>query len=1482
MPPVLAAIVARLMAKNAEDRYQSARGLAHDLRICRERLQRTGAIERFELGTQDRIQRLRVPEKLYGRDAERGFLFEAWDAAAAGAFEFVVVSGYSGVGKTSLVGEIQPRIAAERGAFVAGKFEQFSRGTPYASLLQAFGGFIRHLLTGSEDHVATWRARISDALAADGAVLCDVVRELAILVGQQPPAPDLPPAEAANRFQLVFRRFVRALAAPDRPLVLFLDDLQWADVPTLTLLEGLAADPDFGNLLVIGAYRDNEVDHAHALALALRRIEAAGKTIRAIRLRPLSATNVQRIVADTLTMTSDDVATLADRCFAKTRGNPFFLTQFVESLHRDGLLTPDGGSWRWDVAQIAARDVTDNVVDFLAARLSRLSVSTRAALGRAAFIGTDFDVATVAALLDEPVSGVMAALADAIDEDMVTVTSHFSGRCRFAHDRVQQAAYQLVGSEQRPSIHRALGISLLDRRASGEDIAVFAIANHLNAGASELDDEQRKTAARLNLEAGRLGLSAAAYAPSHRYFQAGIGALADDCWATDYELSLALHLGGAEAAYLSHNTAAMEALIGVVLEQARSELDKVAAHEVAIYAMFAAGRYGETIDRGLDVLELLGVTLPAHPEQDDVVAGLTAALGALDGVSADAIYAMDAVSDDRILAACRILNTLTSPAYFGRPSLLPLLAFELVLQMVKRGIAPESQYGLAVMGLVLCTIGDLERGRWAGELALRLRDRSNNPRLDNLTLHVCTMHIRFWSERWHSLVETEREVFRDGHDLGDFLFACFGANAACLYQLFNGTNLGALQAESEEVATKIRRLDQAIPALLHRLLRQYIDALVSGPDDPRILRGRYVDETIELPRLIEAGDLSNAFVLNVFKTNQCYLLGEYEAAAAAATANQAFGGAAASSPYIPIHTWMDGLAQLAAFDSLPADEQPAIRERIEAARTTLAAWAEFGPVNYAHRLALLDAEIARQFGDDAFHAHYANAIQLAADGGWLHDQAMANERAGLAYAALGNTTIARAYLAEARHLYDRWGAAAKVDQMTRRHPLLLGAPTARVGTTQTTITGTGSVEVDTVAVIQASRALSQEIKLSRLVEKLLRIALEMSGARNGALFRMIDEQLTVEADGTSGVDIVIRHLSAPAEEWSGCPAAILRYVQRTGSAVVLADAATSTLFADDADVRDANPGSVLCVPLQRQGRLTAILFLSNDQTTDVFTPERVEPLELVLAQAAISLENAALYDSLEAKVIERTQQLEEARERSDELLRNILPESIAEELKAIGRSEPVAFDAASVLFTDFVGFTQIAEQMSAGELVSQLDRAFSRMDEIAGAYGLEKLKTIGDSYMCVGGIPSPNRTHAVDCILAGLAFQRIMGDLKAERAERGLASWEVRVGIHTGPLVAGVIGRRKFAYDVWGDTVNIASRMESSGVPGRVNISAAMYRFAEALFVCTDRGAISAKHKGEIQMYFVDRLKPEYSADARGTVPNSAFDAARARVEAEN
>ncbi len=742
VPEVLSAVVLKLLEKDAEERYQSAYGVLADLAFCQDLLAGEVDGDGFTPGGQDRPAWFRIPERLYGREPELAQLFEAFDRVRDGAREVVLVEGSSGMGKTALVREVQRPIGERGGVFVAGKFEQFKRDIPYHSLAQALRQFVQLLLTGQQGDVDRWRDRMAEAVGGNARLLTELIPELEHVLGELPPVEALPPLETAARLHRTVQRFVRVLATADHPLVLFMDDLQWADLPSIGLLRVLASDPRSSHTLIIGAIRHEEVGAGHPLRALLQELGEAGVPVHTARLRPLVVEDVSRLLADTLQRPPAEVAELAAAAREKTAGNPFFLHRFLLSLARGEQLRfeTERGQWSWDLDAIRALDVTDNVVAFLAARLRQLPADALAPLVAAAVLGNVFDLGLLSGILGESSETLGDHLGPSLREGLIEEVPAAGGerRFRFQHDRIQQAAYEQADPARLRALHRAAGERLLDRADEpGEEDDLFEIVNHLNAGVGpDLSAKARLRLVELDHVAGLRALSASAYAPAARYLGVARHLLGAAGWAQHPAVTRAVTESAARVAYLTTDYAAMEALVAEAIAHADDDLHRVRAMRVRIDARIAQNRTAEAIAVGLEALALLGIDLPPEPVESDVGAGLLATFQRLEGVDLARVAGRRPPDDPSVRLAMNLISTLAPPAYFINPMLVPLLAFELVRMTVEDGPTSDSAYGFSLLGLVLCNVGKLDEGYAFGRLAMDLAARFEDKRLRVRATHV--------------------------------------------------------------------------------------------------------------------------------------------------------------------------------------------------------------------------------------------------------------------------------------------------------------------------------------------------------------------------------------------------------------------------------------------------------------------------------------------------------------------------------------------------------------------------------------------------------------------------------------------------------------------------------------------------------------------------------------------------------------------------
>jgi predicted ATPase/signal transduction histidine kinase len=1227
VPDPLSAIVMKLLAKNPEERYQTASGLGADLRRCLEEWQSQSRIDPFPLGTHDCSDQLLIPEKLYGREREIDTLLSAFDRVTQGKPELVLISGYSGVGKSSVVNELHKAIVPVRGLFAAGKFDQYRRDVPYATLAQAFQTLIRQILVESEAEVEQWRIILVDAVGPNGQLIVDLVPELEFIIGKQPSVPDLPPQDARSRFQLVFRRFLGAFARPEHPLALFLDDLQWMDAATLELLEPLISDPNIRYLLLVGAYRDNEVSSSHALTRTLQEIRKAGARVHEIVLAPLGLDDVSRLISDALDCKSNSAQALAQLVQEKTGGNPFFVIQFLTALAEDELLTFDSlmRAWQWDIKRIGAKSYTDNVVDFMSGKLRRLSAPTQEALKHLACLGNVAEISTIALVQGETEEAMHVALHQAVRSGLVFQQEDTYG---FLHDRIQQAAYSLIPDEHVANIHLHIGRVLMAGMTADQlDEDLFDVASQLNRGSVLLvDGNEKADVATINLHAGRKAKASAAYASARAYFASGTALLDEDEWGRRHELKFSLALERAECELLCGSLEKSAQLIVELLPRAASDIEFADASRLKVNLHVLTGEHPLAIDSALGCLRRFGIDLPAHPSIEEVRAENETVWQTLNGRPIESLIDLPLMTDPKIQAAMQVLSVLAGPATFTDFQLFCLLACRIVNISIQHGMSGASAYGFACLGSVLGpNFHRYREGYRLARLACDLVEKHAFTAYDTKVYHAMGL-AAFWTEPLTSAIELRRATTRTATERGDLTFACYGMHQSITYLLMRNDPLDAVWRESEMA------LDFARTAKFRDVVdllgsQQYFIASMQGRDVTfAIFNDERFDEEEFEAQLTAARTPTVICLYWIRKLKARYLSGDYAGAQAAADKAKALLRISTVQLQLFDYFYYTALTMATLYEEAPADEQPGWRKLLTAHQEQLREWTESYAPTFTDKHALVSAELARIEGRDADAMRlYEHAIQSAREHGFVQNEAVAHEVAARFYASRGVESIAEACRRDARECYNQWGALGKVKQLDERYPTL--REERLTASTASTI-GTPVRQLDVDTVVKASQALSSEIVLSKLIEKLMRIAVEHAGAERGLLILLHGDEPRIKAEATTGrgeVDVAVRQtVITPLD----LPSSALQYVIRTREGVVLDDASAGSLYSEDEYVRATHSRSVLCLPIVNQAKLTGILYLENNLTPQAFTSDRVAVLEMLASQAAISLENANLYSDL--------------------------------------------------------------------------------------------------------------------------------------------------------------------------------------------------------------------------------------------------------------
>jgi PAS domain S-box-containing protein len=1222
-PEPLSEIIMKLLAKTGDERYQSVIGLEADLRRCQAEWESKTHISHFPLGAHDLSDRLLIPERLYGRESEIGALLAAFDRVlATGMPEIMLVSGYSGIGKTSVVYELHKVLVPPRGLFATGKFDQYKRNIPYATLVQSLQILVRHILSKSETEIGTWRDTICDTVTPNGQLIVSLIPEVELIIGEQPPVPDLPPQEARNRFQRVLINFLGCFARPEHPLVLFLDDLQWLDRATLDLIEHLGTEQDIHHLLLIGAYRDNEVGPTHPLMRVLEAIRKAGTNLQEIVLAPLSIDDVCALIVDSLHCEWLRALPLAQLVHEKTGGNPFFALQFLTSLTEEELLTFDSPApgWRWDMERIRARNYTDNVVELMAEKLQRLASATQEALKQLACLGNVVEIDTLAAAFGKTEEAIRSALWQAALAGLVFQQENI---CKFLHDRIQQASYSLIPEQHRAEVHLHIGRALL-AKVSAKPITeqLFDIANHLNRGAELLSDRDEKAqVAEINLRTGRKAKASAAFTSACVYFAAGMDLLDERDWEERYELTFNLWIERAECEFLTGNFDTAERLIEVLLQRGRSKIDRAAVYHLKVLIHVLKSENPQAVDSALTCLRMFDIDIPAHPSPEQVQAEYDTLWRNLEKHPIESLIDLPMMTDPELLAAMEVLSVLLGAAYFTDIQLHRLHLCRMVNISIEHGVCGPTAHGCGFLGYILGpSFHRYDEAYRFGKLACDLAEKHDFFAYKART-YVAMALVAVWSRPLEIAVDFNRAAFHAATETGSPEMAS--------YSLFH--LLADLFLRNDPLDNLWRESEIALHYVREAKFHDVADIIVSKQRLIAAMQGRtrslssFSDAQFD-EAAFEAGLTADRMPMLVClywitKLKARYLSGDYTEVIVAADKVKPMLWAAAAHIHLLDYYFYTALAVTALYEEAPEKKQAEWRELLASHQEQLREWAENYPPNFADKHDLVAAEIARIEGREMEAMRlYDQAFVSARDNDLVQQQALAAEVAARFYQVRGLERIAHANLRDAHAAYARWGAQGKVRQLERLHPWL--------AYTEQPQTATLAEHLDALSLAKAQRAISSEIGLDNLVQTLLRIVIESAGAQKGFLSVEGASQLSAEIRTGSDNSQQIVFDTSPRDE--NIPGAVINYVKHSRDTVILDDASAHTgEFSEDDYLRRVKPKSVLCMAIQRQDKLLGVLYLENNLVSGAFTPERRTVLEILAAQAAISLETTAVYEALQ-------------------------------------------------------------------------------------------------------------------------------------------------------------------------------------------------------------------------------------------------------------
>jgi predicted ATPase/GAF domain-containing protein/tRNA A-37 threonylcarbamoyl transferase component Bud32 len=1275
IPSMVSDIVMKLLAKMAEDRYQSAGKIKTDLEECLTQLQQTGRILAFPLAHHDISDQLKISQKLYGRESELKFLLSTFERVAEcdpcrAQARMLLISGYAGIGKSVLIQELCKPITQKYGYFIHGKFDQFQRSIPYSAVVAAFQCLVRQLLTERELQLLRWRENLLAALGDNGQVAIDLIPEIEQIIGCQPPVRTLEATETQNRFNTVFQNLLEVFCQQSHPLVLFLDDLQWADSASLKLIQLMLTNSKAGYLLLLGAYRDNEVNPSHLTMLTIDQLEEQGVEISSIILNALKIDEVTEMLADTLYSDRESVTSLAELVFAKTLGNPFFINEFLKTIHQENLLTFDRDQkcWQWNIAQIEELSITANVVDLMVGRLKKLSETTRKALSLAACIGNSFDINTLSIIYGKSVSETFEDLFPAVQAELIRScsgleltleepieSSLFIRDYQFRHDRVQQAASMLIDDEEKKIIHYRIGkllLANLKRKDHGEKI--FTLVDHLNRGQSLIElDAEKIMLAELNLKAGKKAKEAIAYSASRNYLLLSASGFPGDIWTLQYSMARDLYKELIEIEYLNENSQQSQFLIELALQQARTSLDRADFYYLQITHFTLLGKISEAFESGRNGLRSLGIDLP----MDNLTAAfhdeLTAYRENLGNREVSSLYEQPEMILPEKRAALKTLIRILPAAWVLNPLLMCIVGAKMVNLNIEYGHMEKSPTGYACFGVINAyMLRNYHLAYEYGCLSVRLSDKYKTLSSNVGARQFHASMIMPWLKHIKLSEQVNLDSVNAGLQVGDLQPVAYSLTYNIYNLIYQGKGLNLL----------LKEIDRSLAFSQESKNQWSIDCILAAKILVRNLLGLTqdkccfdIEETSET-HFLETCQRNNILAaICLYYIFKAEILCLYDQPIELRLLQQSVEW----FDYIPgtisiaKHNFYYSLTLISLCSQASTEDRDLYWQQLQANQLCMKEWADNCPENFLHKYLLVAAEMSRISGmwQQAINL-YDRAIDAAKEHEFVHNEALANELAAKFWLGRNKEDFAQFYMRKAHQGYQIWGARRKVELLEEIYPQWFSSGrNLPAGNAIFSTTSQRSIEtLDLTTVLKATQAISSEIVLENLIEKLIQIAIENAGAQKGCLILKHEGDWVLEAQGDVGGDRVTILQSIPIDSIdphssiSILPTTIVNYVVRTQENVVLNDASNEGQFVNDPYIVAANSKSILCTPLLNQGQLKGVVYLENNLTTGAFTSDRVDLLNILSAQAAISIDNSRLYQSLEQIVSERTQELSQTLE----------------------------------------------------------------------------------------------------------------------------------------------------------------------------------------------------------------------------------------------
>ncbi len=1246
IPEMISNIIMKLLSKIPENRYNSVYGLREDLVKCLDQLRVFGEIEDFTLGKKDTSAFLETGRKLYGRQDELEKLFVAFENVSGGNSELVLIQGHSGIGKTALVNEIQTPLVRKKGYYISGKFDLLQRQKPYSTIIQAFKSLLRQILAEGEERVHQWKRSLEKELPFNISVISSIIPEIKWLLGNETDEEVVSSIQSQSLFQLMFQKFVNVFATKEHPLVLFLDDLQWADAASLELIQYILTHVDCRYFLVIGAYRDNEVGIEHPIMEMVKNLQDANVPISKIPLSPLTEMVIARWVEEALLDKSKESEMLANFMFRITQGNPFYIKQLFQSFFEDGTVFfhEEVGKWEINFNKVNKALLQENIFEFMVKKVQKLPLETQSVLKFAACIGNEFELKTLSIICEQEYEIIGSYLWDALQVGLILpedsgykwvypkenqqYLDNQPPTYRFLHDRVQQAVYSTMSTVEQEKAHLKIGRLLVKYGAIDDQL--FEIVNHLNICSRFLHEKEIISLVEWNVRAGEQAKASAAYKESLTYFRTAYGMI-EEAWEANYILTKRLMTGLGECLYLNSHFEEAEVIFNKVLKQAQKNLEKLEVYNKKVVLYTHVHRVEEAVESGITALRLFGWKINRNPSRASIAKELLQVKMALQGKKANDLLQLPKLADQEKRLLLETMITMNAPSFHVDQNLATILMLRALRYTIKHGITDITPLVFNNYALILSAgFSDYNGSFEFGSLALELAERSGNIGLKGRTYFVYGSFVNHWRRPLRYNLDYLKRSQQYCIDAGNIHLAGANSSFIAITLFIKGDGL---QDTLEGIKNQLIFIDQ----IRYKISKGFLMELIHWIS---VLMDQTEEAEWEFQQVLD--DDSAKIIHYTLRLQMAYLFEKTQFAKQILTELEKLVNKRLTLVIVVEYYYYYSLWLARFYQNAPPSERKFLYKKLKKSVQKLGLWAKLCPENYLHKYMLIKAEMARMDGNhvDA-STYFDSAIRSAAENNFIQDVAICNETAGQYYLSRGLETLGSSYMTEAYRNYIKWGANLKAKQLLIKYP-------AHIQIAMVENHPISTYQFDTQASLKAAQAISSEIIQDKLVKKLMHITMENAGAERGFLLLNREGKLLVVAKEILGDSKEGNVTHQPIEDVDAISEMIVKYVEKTREAVLLNNASVEGIFEEDPYIIKNQPKSILCIPAIHKGKVNSILYLENNQTTHAFTQDRVKFLSFISTQVAISIENAELYGELEVKVKERTIELERVNQHLEE------------------------------------------------------------------------------------------------------------------------------------------------------------------------------------------------------------------------------------------